>query len=592
MNKEDKDGFTEIKIDSSGKLLMIVGGSGSGKTVLVQNIAYQSRRYAGMKVIYITEKPQSSMENSFCCLDKISEGQDRALERSMVPDTERYPEKVEIFHPFTFNFPKTLVPDNIKLFSLSIKDVDEDSYGALLGRDVDSPSVLLCQSVADELSEKDDIFSFLFKAYQLSSSKDSEAEIKTGKLSEKNMWIPFETYGSKRDIDQIKVTFKNLAEDYLLQPSNSPMNLSDEKLIKMIRDRETLSMFTMWKIKDKKTKYFTYIELLKRLNNVIVNNRHPPILIILEEIKILLPKTTGDKEKYKEKLAEVLREMLAGLRSSNVTLLATTQSYYETNSDFRDGIISENVMIMKLSSEDVKSIGRDFRLNSENFNTLTTLRTGEFVFFNDIQSTQNVAEKFKVFHVPFGHREPGYDDYIHEFRKLYPDRMVTLKQEIKDVRVLFNKSSKVQKKRVTEWEQSKRKKKKEEESSTKVVEKKLSDTISDPDLNKEEVEDFDFEDDSVRDTFEPPSKRTLYKGSNRQKVGRKGYDIVMDTPSSSWKSRLVLIEDDISEALMKKVVSEYAISIKDYEFMKSTFQKKYVKSNYLDIYEDIFNEKP
>lgn len=354
MNKEEESGFYKVKLNADGKIIMIVGTSGSGKSVLLQNYVYNFKRFQHGKVIYLTEKPQSPMENAFCCIDKLSTFQKNEIEKSMIPQHEIHPENVEIYHPFTFNFPTTRVPEIINFCTFDIKSVDKDSFSAMLGRDTDSSSVLLCSNIAKHLEATDSLFTFLFKAYKMTSEKDDDIEIrKVQQLSEENLWVPFETYGSKKDIDQLKVTSKELLDDYFLQPINCIYNLTPQKMKEIIQDNSKITLFTTWKIRDKKTKYFFYIELLKRLNKAIIENKHPPILIVLEEIKILLPKTLGDKEEFKHKLSELLRETLSGMRSSNVTIC-----------------LDENTKIQtKYGDIKIKDIKDDTDVKSYNLNT-------------------------------------------------------------------------------------------------------------------------------------------------------------------------------------------------------------------------------
>jgi len=540
-----KYGFLQTRINDEGKIILVSGASGSGKSIAIQNYVYQFKRHLKGKVIYVTEKHVSAMENAFCCIDKFTAEQKQAIKEAKIPEEEIYPEKVEIYHPFTFAFPKFYVPENLKLFSFSLKSIDTFSYAALLGRNLESPSTIICQKVAQELKKNDNVFTFLHRVYSLASKKENEEEFKIVKPDIERMGIPLESYGSKKDISQITMIFSKFKKHYFLHEENSPYNLDDKKWKEIIKSNDVITMFTLWKIDEERLRYFSYIEILQKLHeNISKSKTKTPLLIVLEEIKILLPRNAPDGS-IEQQLIEVLRKMLAGLRSSGVTIIATTQSYYETNSDFRSGVEGKNVLLMKMTFEDLRKFSRDYRITPENYDQLVKLGRGEFVFMDSICGTHDIAAKFRFFHVPFAHRENKYGDFINEFKKTYPDKLINYDDKIKEMETKFNDDFRIH--------------------SDKIVKEMKEDK---PNKKTNKGEDKEVKEDKG-DSF-------VFNLEH----GRKGYELVLMTPLSNWTNREKLMDIKIDRIPFQKNIVKYALSINDFDFIEKHIHPKFMETHF------------
>ena len=578
----EKGGLKYIRLGTQNVLLLIVGGAGSGKSVLLNSIAWQSKEYKNAKVIYLTEKPSSPMENCFCGIERKDSGMGAQIIRDNL-DSDKVPKRqeIEIFHPFTFAFPKTKVPDCMKLFTIPLKSIADESFSALLGRDMDSPSVMLAQEVKENLDDEGDIYSFLFEAFKKSSLGQADGEVKlSASISKKNMGIPVESFGSKRDVEQIKHTFRNLEHHYFLQDSECEMNLDEQKFKEIIQNNK-ITFFTMWQLNDKKLQYFLYIELLYKLYQYIPKYGDRPILLILEEIKILLPRTADLN--YEKAMVKILREMLAGIRSCDTDILASTQSYFETNKDFTDGV--NEVLLMKVTLQDLRRLNKEFSLSSSNYKVLNSLETGECTLMKELiegnRDNPITATKYRVFYVPFAHREKGYPPFWQHWKKFYPDRMTSFKLEINDMKRKKDTNWKHHEANVKRYMKGLDANKKQKEQRPSVVKPKepkqkkapVTPTIDmgtiEPDLDsatesmmnryKEEIP----QDDNPRLAKVKEDNVPVEKG--KKDLAKECYDMAKKTKGYGWETRSLLV-DNMDADKMEKLAKEYAEKIGDTEF--------------------------
>lgn len=297
-------------------------------------------------------------------------------------------------------------------------------------------------------------------------------------------------------------------------------------------------------------------------------------------VKLKSIKYIGKKRTYDLNVKDNHNFFLSnGILSHNCS---SSQSFYETNVDFRGSV--SDVLLMKLSADDLKSFNRDFRVSAENFSSLTTLKTGEFIFLKDIQSTYETATKFKTFHVPFAHREPTYDDFVTEFCRCYPHRTKSMKKEITVMRNEFKKHSETQKQIVYEHENKKiekvvkKRKAKEEKRLHKLKGSRPSVQ------NNQPTQQDNIQENQTENNNTEVSEKVKQKSEMVQHC----FDIVNRTPDSTWNSRVLLCKYDISEPHFKKIVFEHALYLEDYEFLAKHYQQKYVKSNYQEFFDKIF----
>ena len=561
----DNGGFYDVGLEPhpSPEQLLVVASTGSGKTILVNSIASNLKHYRGTKVIYLTEKTKASaMENCFCGIETQNINQIKMMQEDLMWNVAVKREKIEVYHPFTFNFPKTSIPNVIKLFTLPITEISELGFSGLLGREIDSPTVNLCKEVITDLNSDDDIFSFLLKAFDKSSVVQEESGVRVRK-SNKYPYLPIDSYGSKRDIEQIRVMFKVFEKDCVLQDGNCELNLTDEKFIEILNDVETTTFFTLWKITDEKLRYFICLELLKKIYRVLPDNAKHPVLIVFEEVKVLLPKSI--KLKYQAILCDELVRMLAEIRTAGrgTTCIFTTQSYYETNPQLRDAI--SEVILMRLGHEDQSSFGRE-GLTSANYDALTKLRKGESVFLKDIKNRSESASGYRVFYVPFAHREPGLPFFCDYWKKIYPEEMISYRDTINSMEEDFEKRKKIAIEKQDEYLE-KYKKKTNEKKEIKEIEK-----AGNPD------EDF------VEDIITEPKQVVSLE------IKKKCYDLALNTPKATWvgRAKTELVENVNDPMELHKLAVEYAISVGDYNFIKQFSQKKFVSKHFSEYYDDIF----
>jgi len=519
----------------------------SGKSVLTNSYGWQLKRFKNYKVIYVTEKIKSPLENCFCFFPPEETYHLKLLNNYGINSKRigELTEKIEIYHPFTFNAEFKNLPPFFNFFTFPIKELDSESFSSLTGMKLDSPAIKICDATADKISEDDDLYFFLNKVYK--DVKEEENEVSFSR-DPKDMGIPVPLLGRRSDVETIKNAFSTISKDYCLHDKKEPLNLD---LIKILNDQKTTTFFTTKWITKERNKFFIYIELLKKIDEAIASGKCKyPVLLVLEEIKILLPKTA--ELSYQKVLTELLRRMLSGLRSQGkgVTVVATTQSYYETNFEFRDAC--DEILLMKLSAEDRKSVARDFQITRDNFNSLNNIRTGRFVLFNQLIKADESAPIFKAFMTPFAHAEERYSDFLSYYRKkgyeLNDKNDIKLYMEKKQ-KTLFNE----QLKRLDKYQSEMNKKR------TKIS------------LEKEEINN---------------EKSKIEESKNEN-----SYKLTLQHPELSWQKRANLSSYFKSARPLQKSAVSWAIKIKDFYFIKKYSQKMFVSKEFPDMFEQIYADK-
>jgi len=589
--KGERNGLNYLHLDGVNSIVLIIGCTGSGKTVLTDSTAWQMKHLKGYKVIYLTEKPQGCMENAFCGIERNSKKQDKIIiSDGMVHDFVIDNEKIEVYHPFTFQFPKNNVPNIMRLFTLPLKKIEEESFCALLGRTSDSPTVKLCTEVKQSMKDYDDMYSFLFKAFE-KSTLGQENNIKfVSSAKEDEMGLPIESFGSKDDIELLKHSFKKFQTHFFIQDNKCEMNLTEEKLIEMINDQQTTTFFTMWKIDDRRLIYFLYIELLLKLRKIIKSGKGKyPLLIIIEEIKILLPKKA--ELKYEVVLINILREILSDIRNSQrgASIIATTQSYYETNMDFRSGI--SDIILFKLNIEDQKAFSRDFKILAQNENILNKLEPGRFVLKQDLFDKEEIPTKFRAFYVPFAHKEAGYPEFPTYWKYRYPDSVLSHRLEINEMFDKHKKLLKEQMQRSYEFEE-------------KI--KQMEDKKKQYEMQKQKEREENKDEIMQRDSIEPPKRKTKLKipeklNDNKimdddptinaqikkykdeakpdikEDINFICYDTAVSTPCATWEDRALL--HGLDAETFKKNALQYALQKQDKKFLEKYFPEQTNEQN-------------
>jgi len=536
--KENKYGRSRTIIGGNHSTVILVGSTGSGKTIAITMSAISLKKFKNFKVIYITEKDISPMENAFMGI----EAKDKTIREKQ---HQRFPDKedIEIYHPFTFNFKKqrlSKLPDVIKLFTLSLKETSDEGFSALLGRDLDSPTIALCQENRRLLKPDENIFTFITNSFKKSSITIEDSEERyTSKSSKQNWGLPIESYGGKRDIGQIKRRFFSFQEDYFLREHNCELNLKNEDMKKILQN-DKITFFSTGYLKNKLLKYFTNIEILEKIrNNIKFLNK--PLLIIFEEIKILLPELKGLKQE--DILSQQLRSMLSEIRSSNVSILASSQSYFETNKKFLGS--TKDVVIMKIGSEDRRRLIKEFNINVGNAEVIKSLRTGEFAFLDDLERKKK-AKKFMCFYTPYCHREEGYPEFVKYWNKVYPDKVINHYKLFNKLEKEFKDQWKDQQQRIKEMEKARKEAKKKEEKKEKEV---------------------------------PKEK------------GEECYKLTNETPDHSWNARTLLIDGIDSPVTVQKIAVSHALKTGDFEFIKKHSSETFIKNNFLEYYEEIYGKE-
>jgi len=438
LKKVQQDNYRNRLIDEI--LVLCAGITGSGKTINLEQQMYVCHK-EGYTTIFLTCKDTDPFASCYCQFPPQKAYHLNLLKASGI-NIETIP--VQIYHPFTFDFPYAKKHPPYQFFSFGIKDLSELSLVALLGTEEDRLSVRYGIDNLKTVSNNVDLYDFLWglkaKLAKQGVSFDKE-KLFTG------VGEPLDEKGLTRLIS----SFNKFRDNSFMQSQNFDLNLD---YVNMINDNSKIHVLSTHFLKDKRLKYFVYITFLQNLLNALNSGRiKNKVFLVIEEVKTLLP--LSGSSSYEKKLVEQLVDALCTIRTAGkgVYVVTSTQAYHQTNKYFR-GSVNKN-LFFNLSRDDMKALQDSKEVKIEQINILTSLNRGEFVFYEDLINDNKPTVKYKTFMPPFCHAEAEYDFYK-MFTKLKPDEMIDFKDLFKRMKLLRKERETMALKRLKDFVKKKR----------------------------------------------------------------------------------------------------------------------------------------
>jgi len=140
--------------------------SGHGKGLASEFIVEWWRKSTKGTVIYIAD-PKAEGEATYCAYKPDKEYHVRKLKEDGAEATAY---NCKIYHPFTFNIPKSYLPD-IKFFSIPISKMSREQWSILAETSWDSEAIKLMLREGEKLKSHEGMFRFLTNISQLVTGK-------------------------------------------------------------------------------------------------------------------------------------------------------------------------------------------------------------------------------------------------------------------------------------------------------------------------------------------------------------------------------------------------------------------------------------
>lgn len=461
--------FKKHQIENA--VVAFIGGTASGKSVFVNHVAAKLYLDCNYTVVYITEKKGDEYNNAFCHFKPKARYHLSFLERQ---GKQSITLPVKLYHHFTFNIPYRKSMPPIRLFTSSVKELNEIKLSAIFPGDSES-AIEICQDIAENLEDDEDIYDYTWKVYN--STLDDNPVMKN-KMTD--LYLPYEKLGGSIVLRSIRQGLKMFnKEDFYLHPHNSPYKLDFSD---MLNDNKHLHYLSTKWLKSRKSKLLSIIYFLTGIEEALDSGKiNKNVCLIFEELKILVG--AGSSSKQESILLDILYKLFSRIRTKAM-VLATMQSYFDLPKKFR-GLFNK-IFLGKLNYTDLMDFIDDANFRKIDEEKFYRLRTGDFVIWESRSQNEKVSDIFHVWLPPFANAEQG-EDYFTRFVKEYPKKLTNYVQIYNRMKKIKSEAERKAKKRTESFirERKKREEQKKDKKSKEVDD--LKEQVKKEKLEKKEI---------------------------------------------------------------------------------------------------------
>ena len=416
----------------------IFAKSGIGKSLFEESIVeeFHKKRY----LIIVLADPKDEIEYGYAMFEPQATYHKRILKKEGKKPSKK---KVKLYHPFTFNIPKSKLLPEFNFFTLPLKDLGREEFSLLVESNWDSSAMKLMIDGVNSIGNDSGIYDLLHYIHLQSgvkSKKESSAE---------NFYIGSGT-GDMKSMKEIISHFKPFRKDYFLSSVNCPLNLNVKEILS---DQKSYHILSTYWIKDPKIKEFT---ILAFMNQIIKNKEFTkyPILFVIPEVRFLCPNRA---EGYKSFLAQAFRDKFSTIRNMGrgMASINSSQVWWDVDERVRDS--ATITFFGRLGGAlDIERVSKALKYKRPIIELLSSMEQNCFIMKGE-ETEENV---FRMLFPTHCHAEPRYN-FFEMYKRFYKNKMKKYKETYK-----------LMQKRIYD-EENKYKKKIEEEKRKEAEEKRL-----------------------------------------------------------------------------------------------------------------------
>ena len=452
-------------IQRGNSQLLIISSSGGGKSIAEESIV-EEKHDEGYLVICPFD-PKDEFELPFAMFEPEAKYHLNSLYRIGKPKSSK---PVKIYHPFTFDLPRTELPD-MNIFTLAINELGRDEISFITESQSDLDIVRDMLNAINSLGKNDSVFDLVRNIQKgIKGKKITFGGKQIAVADMDNFGIISGSSGTQKTVSDVASYFKPFQNDYCLAPENFKLNLDIREILK---DQEHYHCFSTKWIKDEKIKYFVSFRILNLIWENIDLVKYP-IVLPLPEIGSLLP---YKPEAYKKFLALSLSPKLQKIRSKGrgVTTIMSNQVWVDLDESVKGK--GTDILFGKIKSiQDIERISKALKYNRDTIQQLRNLDAGEFLV-----EGKEMFGSFKIFMPSHMHKEEKIK-FVEMYKKKFPEKMRKytdliaevaehVKQCKKGVREEVQKDIEEFKKRIEEKEDAEEEKKMGQDELEKTKEK-------------------------------------------------------------------------------------------------------------------------
>lgn len=398
-------------IDEFGKvdneILLIIQKAGFGKSLASESIIEELHNF-GYVTISLTDV-KDEFESCYAMFRPTEKYHLDALKKCGKMPLQK---KVRIYHPFTFNIPKTLIP-KINFFTIPISSLDREIVSFIAESEKETDSVRLVMDSISDLTKNNNIYDLIHNISKTSKSQKKNYFGKQIAVSKKDsFYLDVGQKGTSTNISEVVSWFKPFVRDYFLAPQNFRINLDVKGIID---DKESYHCLSTKWIKDEKMKYFTIICFINEIFRYKDQIKYP-ICFLIEEVAKLAPFRA---EGCKAFLASCFRGKLLLMRSQGKGFFAVMTSQVWSDLDEKLREKSTQTLIGNIQGiMDIDRISKVFKLRKDDVDTLNSLKRNQYI----LQGDKNF-QPFDIFLPSHCHAEAKYS-----FIEMYSRNGYTMKK--------------------------------------------------------------------------------------------------------------------------------------------------------------------
>lgn len=402
---------------------ILTHNTGGGKSISKNTVAAEFKRCGYIWICYTDEK-----DNFELAYQMFPPEKDWHLKGLKYEGRPIKPEKVIIWHPFTFNLPSSTKLQKMygfdkhpemRVFTIPVTSLGREEISVLTETDADKTAVKLFFDAIRKVKKNEGISDMLYYAHKSIQRKQKQEGKKTINLPDpENFFLPAKMAGTAKTMSELIGYFKPYVygDHYLLSSEDCPLNLNVQKDI-FKKQRYTHVLVTKY-IEDRKVKDFVILWFMK---NILRNIDYCdyPLLHDFEEVRKFLPRSVDG---WKKQIAKNIKGDLSILRSKGPkgnSMVMTTQVLNDVNTAARDSISPNEMFIGPLGNmNDIEKIQSALKLTTDDVRKITGAQRNTFLKFD-----KEYREQFRVPLPRFMHAEEDYDfvEKYHKYHGLKPD---------------------------------------------------------------------------------------------------------------------------------------------------------------------------